>query len=62
MHDAARFEGNLLSIFTPSVPVIQDSVRVEQHAQYQESETKAAKWNSAIIHVIMYPCAFAAII
>ncbi len=31
-----------------------DSVTVRQNAQYQE----AAKWNSTIIHFIIYTCAF----
>ena len=35
-----------------------DSVTVSQHAQYQGPENEAAKWNSAIIHLITYTCAF----
>lgn len=29
-----------------------------QHAQYQNPETEAAKWHSAIINFIIYTCAF----
>ncbi len=31
---------------------------VWQWAQYQDPETEAAKWNSAIIHFIIYTCAY----
>ncbi len=31
---------------------------VSQHAQYQDIDAEAAKWNSAIIHFIIYTCAF----
>lgn len=31
---------------------------VSQHAQYQDSETEAAKWNSAISRFIYYISAF----
>ncbi len=31
---------------------------VRQHPQYQDPKTEAAKWNSAIIHFIIYTCAF----
>ncbi len=41
-----------------SVPVSPDSVTVSQHEQYQNPETEAAKWNSAITHFIIYTCAF----
>ena len=42
-----------------SVPVSHDdSVRVSQHAQYQEPETEATEWNSAIIYFTIYTCAF----
>ncbi len=44
--------------FYSSVPVSHDSVTVSQHAQYQDPETEAAKWNSAIINYIMCACAF----
>ncbi len=30
----------------------------EQHAQYQDPETKTAKWNSTIIHFVIYTCSF----
>ncbi len=29
-----------------------------QHAQHQDLEAEVAKWNSAIIHLIIYTCAF----
>ncbi len=47
-----------MAVFYLSVPVSQDSVTVSQHEQYQDPETEAAKWNSAIIHFIIYTCAF----
>ncbi len=31
---------------------------VSRHAQYQDPETEAAKWNSAISDFIIYACAF----
>lgn len=31
---------------------------VSQHAQCQEPETEAAKWNSAIVDFITYTCVF----
>ncbi len=31
-----------------------DSVTLSQHDQYQEPETEAAKWNSAVIHCTIY--------
>ncbi len=34
------------------------SVTVSQHAQHQDPETEAAKWNSAVIHFIIYTCDF----
>ncbi len=37
-----------MTSFHSSVPVSRDSVTVSQHAQYKDSETEAAKWNSAI--------------
>ncbi len=36
--------------FCSGVPVSYDGVTVSQHAQYQDPETKAAKWNSAIFN------------
>ena len=33
-------------------------MRVNQRAQNQDSKTEAAKWNSAVIHFIIYTCAF----
>ncbi len=33
---------------------------VSQHAQYQDPEIRAAKWNSAIINVIIHTCNFPA--
>ncbi len=44
--------------FYSSVPVSHDSVTVSKHVQYQNPETEAAKWNAAIIHFIIYTCAF----
>ncbi len=41
-----------------SVPVSHDSVTVNQH---QDPETEAAKWKSAIIHLMMNTCAFPAV-
>ncbi len=41
-------------LFYSSVPLRRDSVTVGQHAQYQDPEPEAAKWNSAIIHFIYY--------
>ncbi len=29
---------------------------VSQHAQYQDPETEAAEWNSAIIHFTIWTC------
>ena len=43
-----------MALLYSSVPVSHDSVTVSQHAQYQDPETEAAKWNSAIIHLIIY--------
>lgn len=40
------------------VPVSHDSVRVRQHAQHHNPETEALKWNSAVIHFIIYTSAF----
>ncbi len=37
----------------PSVPASHDSVTVSLHAQYQDPETEAAKWNPAIINFII---------
>lgn len=34
------------------------SVTLSQNEQYQDPETDTAKWNSAIIHCIIYTCAF----
>ena len=41
-----------------SVPVSHDRVTVSLHAEYQVSETEAAKWNLAIINFIIYTCVF----
>lgn len=41
-----------------SVPVNHDNMTVSQHVQYQDHETEADKWNSAIIHFLFYACAF----
>ncbi len=46
------------TLFYSSVPVSHDNGTASQHAQYQDPETEAAKWNSAIIHFIIYTCAF----
>ncbi len=32
-----------------------------QHEQYKDPETEAAKWNSAIIHFVIYTCVFPAV-
>lgn len=34
------------------VPVNHDSVAVSQHGQFQDPETDAAKWYSAVIHLL----------
>ncbi len=47
-----------MALFYSSVSVSHDGVTVSQHAQYQDPETEAAKWNSAIIDFIIYTCAF----
>ena len=47
-----------MALFCSSVPVSHDSVTVSQHTQYQDPETEAAKWNSAIVSFIIYTCAF----
>ncbi len=44
--------------FHSRAPVGHDSVTASQHAQHQDPETEAAKWNSAIINLIIYTCAF----
>ena len=41
-----------------SVPVSRDSVTVSQHAQSQDPETEADKWNSAIVRFIICTWAF----
>ncbi len=46
-----------MALFYSSVPVMHDSVTVSQHAQHQDRKTWATKWNSAIIHFIIYTCA-----
>lgn len=46
-----------IALFYSSAPVSNDSVTVIQHAQYQDTEVEAAKWNSAIVQFIIY-CAF----
>ncbi len=47
--------------FYSSVPVCHDSVTVSQYARYKDPETEAAKWNSAVIHFIIYTCAYPAV-
>ncbi len=42
----------MMAPFYSNATVNHDSVTVSQHAQYQDHETDAAKWNSAIIHFI----------
>ncbi len=39
----------MMALFYSSVLVSHDSVTVSQHAQYQDPETEAAKWNSVFI-------------
>ena len=39
--------------FCPSILVNHDSVTVSHHAQYQDPETKAAKWNLNFIHLVI---------
>ncbi len=51
----------MAALFNSSVPVRHDSVTVNQHEQHQDSETEAAKWNSANINFIIYACAFPAV-
>lgn len=41
-----------------SVPVSPDGVTVSRHEQYQQPESEAATWNSAISNLIIYTCAF----
>ncbi len=48
----------MMAQFYSNVPVNRDSVTVSQHTQYQDPETETAKWNSAVIHFIIYTCAF----
>ena len=36
-----------MALLGSNIPVSHESVTVSQHAQYQDSESKAAKWNSA---------------
>ena len=50
-----------MALFHSSVPVSHDSVTVSQRAQYQDPETEATKWNSAVINFIIYTCAFPAV-
>ncbi len=38
-----------MSAFYSSVPVSHNCVTMSQHAQYQDSENEAAKWNSATL-------------
>ena len=38
--------------------LLEGSVTVSQHAQYQDPETTAAKWNAASINCIIYTCGF----
>lgn len=52
----------MMTLLCSSVPLSHDSVTESQHAQYQDSETEAAIWNSAIISFIIYTCAFPAFI
>lgn len=47
-----------LALLYTSAPVSHDSMTMSQHVQYEGPETEAVKWNSAIINVIIYPCAF----
>ncbi len=48
-----------MDLLYSSVPVSRGSVTVSQHGQYQNPETEAAKWNSAIIDI--YTCDFPAV-
>ncbi len=48
----------MMALFYSSVPVRHDSVTVSHYEQYQDPETEAAKWKSAIIYHIIYTCAF----
>jgi len=45
--------GSILSTYLSS----HVSVTVSQHAQYQDRESEAAKWNSATTNFIIYLCA-----
>ncbi len=42
-----------MALFCPCVSVMTVSLR----AHYQDPETEAATWNSAVIHFIIYTCA-----
>ncbi len=46
-----------MALFYSCVPVIHDSVAMNQDIQYRDPETEAAKWNTAIINLIIYTCA-----
>ena len=50
-----------MALFFSSVPLSRDSVTVSCHAQYQDPENEAAKWNSAVINYIIYICAFSTV-
>ena len=47
-----------VSLFYLSVSKSHGSETVSQHAPYQDPETKAAKWNPAIVNSIIHICAF----
>lgn len=40
----------MMALFYSGFPVRHNSVKVNQHGQYQDPETEAVKCNSAIIH------------
>ncbi len=44
--------------FCSSVPVSHASMTVSEHEQYQDPETEAAKWNSAMFRFVIYTCGF----
>ena len=47
-----------MALFYLIVPLSHESVTVSRQGQYQERETELAKWSSAIIHFVIYTCAF----
>lgn len=46
----------MLVTFCSDVLVNHDSMTASHYAQYQDSDSKAAKWNSAVSQFIIYSC------